>query len=158
MNLVKTAISQRWDDEFLIEVKEAAMNFGMSMTQFTLEALEIWLELSKSQKFRVMPEIERKKLVMDAANKIIKSKILDEQRKNKLNLKNVNEVKKIKDKVSIFLVDNPMQEFTTNEIAVILKIPQATARTYVRDIHTENPSKFILLRGRPNKIYYNNKL
>ena len=81
MNLVKTAISQRWDDEFLIEVKEAAMNFGMSMTQFTLEAVEIWLELSKSQKFRVMPEIERKKLVMDAANKIIKSKILDEQRK-----------------------------------------------------------------------------
>ena len=158
MNLVKTAISQRWDDEFLIEVKEAAMNFGMSMTQFTLEAVEIWLELSKSQKFRVMPEIERKKLVMDAANKIIKSKILDEQRKNKLNLKNVNEVKKIKDKVSIFLVDNPMQEFTTNEIAVILKIPQATARTYVRHIHTENPSKFILLRGRPNKIYYNNKL
>ena len=53
MNLVKTAISQRWDDEFLIEVKEAAMKFGMSMTQFTLEAVEIWLELSKSQKFRL---------------------------------------------------------------------------------------------------------
>ena len=131
-----------------------ATKFGTSMTQLTTEALEILLELGESEKFRQLTHAERKALILDASTHAIEQDLPDQPRLSQLNMEGLETIGLIRERVEILLRNNPKHEFTTNDIAEILNIPQSTARTYVRDIHEDSPSNFILLRGRPNKIYY----
>lgn len=131
-----------------------AAKYGTSMTQLTIEALEVMIELGKSDKFRQLTEAERKSLILDASKKVIEQDLPDQPRFTQLNLEGMEKIGLIRDRVEHLLRNNPRHEFTTNDISDVLSIPQSTARTYVRDIHEETPDNFILVRGRPNRIYY----
>lgn len=149
----KTAISQRWEKDFQAVVKHTAGQYGTTMTQLTLEALEIMVELASSDSFRKLNEHERRKLVVRAAQKYIEENI-PQEKFTEVQIEGIQEIGLIRDKVDFLLKNNPGKEFSTNDIAQILSIPQSTARTYVRDISENNTTHYHLVRGRPNKIFY----
>ena len=151
------AISQRWEEDFQHLVKQTASEYGMSMTQLTIEALKCFIELGKFPDFKRMDELKRRNLIVSGMREMLQRETGKEQSIYDINTDGLDEIGLIRDQVSKLLENNPNRHFSTNEIAEILGIPQSTARTYARQI-SEETNRYILLPGRPNKIYYENSL
>ena len=150
----KVSISQRWDEEFQIQVKRNAIKTGRSMTQLTIDALNILDRLIDCEGFLDMkPKIREdfivklfeKSVKMD--NKIISGNIADERPSSRTQPGLTNE------RIEELLKNNPGRRFSTLEIAELLKVPQSTIRAYTRKLSLRD-AQFVLIEGRPNFIYY----
>lgn len=150
----KSLISQRWEEGFQKSVRKTASKFGQSMTQLTIEALDVYINLSDSDILVNLEPFKRKNLIQKAVRAYLET----EQNKNlgtkQIVTSGLDSIGLIRDRIESLLRQNPDYKFTTTEISGILNIPQSTARTYVRIMYEENPEEFILVKGRPNKIFY----
>ena len=149
---MKSAISQRWEDEFQKLVRESAGKMSMSMTQLTVEALSVYLKLSKENQFVSMKSEERKKFIEKTVLDVLLQ--IGPKSLEGINLVGLEGIGLIRERVSKLLKNNPDRKFSTNEISEILSIPQSTSRAYVRDLNNDNPKTYVLLAGRPNQVYF----
>ena len=135
-------ISQRWELDFHQKIKELAKDTQRSMTELTLEGLNLlellaketqYFELKPGQRVQRMIEIYSKTdQIMQETSKapgLIKKRIID------------------------FLKMHPNQKYSTSNISKLLDIPSSTARNYTREIAKDH-ANFILYHGRPNVIEF----
>ncbi|MCY3412394.1 MAG: hypothetical protein INQ03_12225 [Candidatus Heimdallarchaeota archaeon] len=136
----KTSISQRWEPDFAEKTKEYARKAGVSITQFTIDALDLLGHLLEIPGFIELTSTQRKELIMSS---IIKPEI---------NKSELGSIQTKLEQVENYLIDHAGEEFSTIELSDILKIKQSTVRTYVQKLGTQ--SNFVVIEGRPNKIKY----
>ncbi|MHA2252184.1 MAG: hypothetical protein ACXAD7_17600 [Candidatus Kariarchaeaceae archaeon] len=142
-----TSISQRWDEEFHAKVRRNAIKTGRSMTQLTIDALDLYDKLIACSGFLEMKPKTREEYVVKLFQEAIKldGQVYDGSKKQGPGL--------VMDKVITLLTSNPEKRFSSIEIAHILTIPQSTIRTYIRRLSLSD-NKYVLIEGRPNFIYY----
>lgn len=143
MGTRKIAVSQRWDSSIVDLVKEGSTKLGISQTQFTIEAIQVYSALLENPDFSGL-SLERK---LEAVKNIPVGS-------SKPRRRNANRPPGyIYDLVWKYLQSHPNTIMSTNEIADALKVPQPTVRTYIRKLANENPN-LKLYPGRPNRIEF----
>lgn len=147
----KIAISQRWDAEFQAQVKTAAAVYGVSMTQLTIDALELFVQLSQFPKFVELNEEERLTLLIETVHQTLLNPDLHQERRSVVPGE-LHQIGSIKQKIATLLRSNPDHLFRSTEIAHLLNLPQSTVRLYLRQLGEED--EYVLVQGRPNRIRY----
>lgn len=140
----KTSISQRWEEKFVDKAKIYAKKADCSVTQFTIDSITLLGSLLDNKELILMTNEERTRYITSAL-----SNHRGEKPETRINLR-----KKKYNQVEDFLMANPSQKYSTIQISEVLKINQATVRTYVKRLGARN--NFILYEGRPNSIMYEN--
>ena len=151
----KTSISQRWEENFVKEVRELATRASCSITQFTIDGVTLLGELISSDEIRLLKNEER----IDYIRKSIQfyetnREILTDKNIVKTSTTDTYSGKTLLERVKLFLIQNPNQDYSTNKIAEIFNSKQSTIRTYLRKINDDD-DRFEIIEGRPNKIKFN---
>lgn len=146
----KKLISQRWDQLFSDKVREIAAKLDITSTDLTIESLEFMISLIDSN-LPIMTEHKSRAQYLQyilnygaASPKVVISS-------NQEKTKGKKESGFIIDRLTNYLKQNHDQSFSSNELSVLLNIPQPTVRTYIRNLAESDP-KFKLIKGRPNFI------
>ncbi len=151
----KTSISQRWEENFVKEVRELATMASCSITQFTIDGLTLLGELISSDEIRLLENEQRIDYIRKSIHFYEKNReILTDKNIVKTSTEDTYRGKTLLERVKLFLMQNPNQDFSTNKIAEIFNSKQSTIRTYLRKINDED-DRFEIIEGRPNKIKFN---
>lgn len=131
-------------------VKEMSESTGRSITQLTLEALEILRLALESSELRSMKSSERVQFIKEAIHQAANEK---DQANAKRTRRSSRPPGFIIERIRSLLYDNPNTEFSTTQISDQLDIPQSTVRAYVRELANKDDS-IQLITGRPNYVTY----
>jgi hypothetical protein len=153
----KTSISQRWEEDFVREVRELATRASCSITQFTIDGITLLGELLSSEEIRLLGNAERIEYIRKSIDFYEKNREIFTYGKPK-NIQSTtdtysNSGKTLLERVKLFLIQNPNQDYSTNKIAEIFNSKQSTIRTYLRKIKDDD-DRFEIIEGRPNKITF----
>ncbi|MDH5404756.1 MAG: hypothetical protein OEY49_19795, partial [Candidatus Heimdallarchaeota archaeon] len=113
--MTKVLISQRWDSNRLVEIRELATLMGMSITKLTMHSFDILEELLQSDQFINLAPNQRIKFIRD----MIKPNPNHQPFQNQTT---------IKERIFNYLQSNPNVIYSTTELANILNLNQATVR------------------------------
>ncbi|OLS25241.1 MAG: hypothetical protein HeimC2_19170 [Candidatus Heimdallarchaeota archaeon LC_2] len=154
----KRLISQRWDEEFSEKMKKIASKLNVTTTDLTIESLEFIANLVENKPKLMKDPRTRKELLQYILDFDFSRKLVSETQMKNMGSKNIRGPHKgyIIDRITLYLIENEGQSFSSTQLAKILEIPQPTVRTYIRKLVLVN-SKFIIIKGRPNFISYNSK-
>ncbi len=144
----KTSISQRWEKKTVRRAKKFAKKAGCSVTQFTIDAIELLGQILDYHGIKKLNNEDRIKLIKNALENSPDPIVIKPPTKTKI---------PIKKQIIDFLISNPNKSFSTLELAKILDKNKATIRTYIRDIYENDKTNFVIELGRPNKIMYIDK-
>lgn len=148
--MTKKAISQRWDEDLIDEMKILGELTGRSITQLTIEALEILKEILKETKIQYMKPAERKDFIIKTIqNEINQVTQYDVQRSKR----RTHPPGLVIERIRSHLKNNPNFKFSTTQISDQLEIPLSTVRAYIREIANQD-TKMKIIPGRPNHIIF----
>lgn len=152
----KTSISQRWEEDFVKEVRELATRASCSITQFTIDGVTLLGELISSDEIRLLKNAERIDYIQKSINFYEKNReiLTDKNTITTISAVGTHLGKTLLERVKLFLIQNPNQDYSTNKIAEIFNSKQSTIRTYLRKIKDDD-DRFEIIEGRPNKIKFN---
>lgn len=149
----RKSVAQRWPEDTIGLVEEYSEKRGVSKTQFTINAIEIYSQVVEMSEFSDLTQSQIISLL---------TKLLSKNRNGtKINGKNVPNIDfprdaqppgLIIDRVYAYLKENVSKLYSTTELSKILNIPQSTVRSYIRKLEKIYPGCLQIYSGRPNKI------
>jgi Fic family protein len=150
----RKSVAQRWPEDTIGLVEEYSEKRGVSKTQFTINAIEIYSQVVEMSEFSNLTQAQ---IISLLTKKLSKNN--NGTKFNEMNSRNHDFHKEspqphglIIDRVYAFLKENRGKLYSTTELSNVLKIPQSTVRSYIRKLEVIYPGCLQIYAGRPNKI------